>query len=69
MILQDKADEIINLQASLLFGVAREICNAQALKTGNNVGILNKKQCQEFIDHYRFVLGVELDVSEVMNEY
>ena len=28
VIMQDKADEIINLQASLLFGVAREICHA-----------------------------------------
>jgi len=30
VILQDKADEIVNLQSSLMFGVAREMCHAQA---------------------------------------
>jgi hypothetical protein len=72
VILQDKADEIINLQSSLMFGVARELCHAQAQKTGyplSNLGILSSSEALRFIDHYQRLLHLETDVHEIVSVY
>jgi hypothetical protein len=55
-----------------MMGVARELCIAQAQKTGyptEKLGILNKKQAAKFIDSYKYILNLEYDVYEIVSDY
>ena len=65
MILCDKHDEIIGVQASILVGVARELCFAQAKKTGfplNKVGIIDVEEAKAFVEAFLWVLNMEFSI-------
>ena len=67
--MQDKSDEIIDLNCSLLVGVANEICQKQELKRGKEgviAGILDSKQSQQLIDSIQYLLNVDYDLSQAL---
>ena len=52
LILCDKKDEIVNFEASILCGAAREICHLQARRIGfekDRIGILTTEECRSLI--------------------
>ena len=69
--MQDKSDEIIDLNCSLLVGVANEICQKQELKRSKEgviAGILDSKQSQQLIDSIQYLLNVDYDLSQALEE-
>jgi len=57
----DKNDDIVDIQASLMFGVAEEICKKEKIKTlwAGNLGILDDAQCQELTAALHELIDVE----------
>ena len=71
LILCDKKDEIVNFEASVLAGAAREICHLQAKKTGydqKKLGILTSEECSMLIKHFTYILNLEYDIFELMSD-
>ena len=61
VITADKNDDIVDIQASLIVGVAREICAQEQRKTSwlGNLGILSPEECNLFTAALKNILGIE----------
>ena len=63
VITQDKQDEIIEVQASLMVGVAKEVSQQQVRSRGRNwngtLGILNDSEVTCLIDSVHFLIDIE----------
>lgn len=81
VILCDTNDEIIDVQASFLVGVARELCHQQRhirkqqLKAGGldvgeeNIGIMTSKDLQRFYSEYKFLVELEHNLNEHLDDF
>ena len=62
----DKADEVIDVQSSLMTGIARDTLGRRTLKSGENF-YLSLQQMQSFITATVFIVNLEHDLFTLLD--
>ena len=70
IITQDKNDEIVDIQASLMMGVAVQVSKLQQARTNwqGTLGILTTAECQTLITSVNFVQNLEYNLFQYLKK-